>query len=171
VRHYTRLSRQNYAIDLGLFPLGSCTMKHNRASTRRSRGCPASPTSTPAAAGDGPRRAPGDQRARLLAARPHRNVRRAMSPKAGHMASCAACYASAPALEARGDMRKVVLVPESAHGTNPATAAFAGYPGREHSRERRGPRGSRRPEGEARARRRGGDDHQPETPAGCSSRT
>ena len=29
VRHYTRLSRQNYAIDLGLFPLGSCTMKHN----------------------------------------------------------------------------------------------------------------------------------------------
>ena len=37
VRHYTRLSRQNYAIDLGLFPLGSCTMKH---------GCPALPTST-----------------------------------------------------------------------------------------------------------------------------
>ena len=29
IRHYTRLSRQNYAIDLGLFPLGSCTMKHN----------------------------------------------------------------------------------------------------------------------------------------------
>ena len=46
VRHYTRLSRQNYAIDLGLFPLGSCTMKHNPRLNARSRGCPVSPTST-----------------------------------------------------------------------------------------------------------------------------
>src|SRR4051812_8371661 len=46
VRHYTRLSRQNYAIDLGLFPLGSCTMKHNPRLTRKWRGCRASPMST-----------------------------------------------------------------------------------------------------------------------------
>lgn len=39
MRHYTRLSRQNYAIDLGLFPLGSCTMKHNPRRTGSTRGC------------------------------------------------------------------------------------------------------------------------------------
>ncbi len=44
VRHYTRLSRQNYAIDLGLFPLGSCTMKHNprlneKMARRQRKGC------------------------------------------------------------------------------------------------------------------------------------
>jgi glycine dehydrogenase subunit 2 len=43
------------------------------------------------------------------------------------MANCAACSAIKAALEARGDARKVMLVPESAHGTNPATAAFCGY--------------------------------------------
>ena len=46
VRHYTRLSRQNYAIDLGLFPLGSCTMKHNPRLNEKMAGCPGSRTST-----------------------------------------------------------------------------------------------------------------------------
>ena len=44
MRHYVRLSQKNYAIDAGIYPLGSCTMKHNRASTRRWRGCRASAT-------------------------------------------------------------------------------------------------------------------------------
>ena len=46
VRHYTRLSRQNYAIDLGLFPLGSCTMKHNPRLNEKMARLPGSPTST-----------------------------------------------------------------------------------------------------------------------------
>ena len=51
----------------------------------------------------------------------------AMSPKAGAHGELCGVLAIRSALEARGDARKVVLVPESAHGTNPATAAFAGY--------------------------------------------
>jgi glycine dehydrogenase subunit 2 len=51
----------------------------------------------------------------------------AMSPKAGAHGELCGLLAIRSALEARGDKREVVLVPESAHGTNPATAAFAGY--------------------------------------------
>ena len=51
----------------------------------------------------------------------------AMSPKAGAHGELCGILCIRAALEARGDARKVVLVPESAHGTNPATAAFAGY--------------------------------------------
>ena len=46
VRHYTRLSQKNYAIDAGMYPLGSCTMKHNPRLNERWRGCPASPMCT-----------------------------------------------------------------------------------------------------------------------------
>ena len=51
----------------------------------------------------------------------------AMSPKAGAHGELCGILAIRSALEARGDAREVILVPESAHGTNPATAAFAGY--------------------------------------------
>jgi glycine dehydrogenase subunit 2 len=51
----------------------------------------------------------------------------AMSPKAGAHGELCGLLAIRSALEARGDAREVILVPESAHGTNPATAAFAGY--------------------------------------------
>jgi glycine dehydrogenase subunit 2 len=51
----------------------------------------------------------------------------AMSPKAGAHGELVRPARIRSALEARGDAREVVLVPESAHGTNPATAAFAGY--------------------------------------------
>ena len=51
----------------------------------------------------------------------------AMSPKAGAHGELCGLLCIRAALEARGDAREVVLVPESAHGTNPATAAFAGY--------------------------------------------
>ena len=51
----------------------------------------------------------------------------AMSPKAGAHGELCGLLCIRAALEARGDKRAVVLVPESAHGTNPATAAFAGY--------------------------------------------
>src|SRR3546814_1474677 len=50
-----------------------------------------------------------------------------MSPKAGAHGELCGLLAIRSALEARGDPRAVILVPESAHGTNPATAAFCGY--------------------------------------------
>ena len=47
MRHYVRLSQKNHAIDMGLYPLGSCTMKHNPRSMRKWRGCRALPIFTP----------------------------------------------------------------------------------------------------------------------------
>ena len=67
----------------------------------------------------------------------------AMSPKAGAHGELCGLLAIRAALEAQAaTRRKVILVPESAHGTNPATAAFAGYAVENHPGHRRGPRRS-----------------------------
>ncbi|WP_239805580.1 aminomethyl-transferring glycine dehydrogenase subunit GcvPB [Croceicoccus hydrothermalis] len=128
VRHYTRLSRQNYAIDLGPFPLGSCTMKHNprlNEAVARMPGFadvhPLQPMDTVQGAF-----AVIEQLAEWLVTLTGMSAV-AMSPKAGAHGELCGILAIRAALEARGDKRAVILVPESAHGTNPATAAFAGY--------------------------------------------
>jgi glycine dehydrogenase subunit 2 len=128
VRHYTRLSRQNYAIDLGLFPLGSCTMKHNpRLNEKVARmpgflDChPLQPEATVQGA-----LAVIDELAHWLIELTGMHAV-AMSPKAGAHGELCGILCIRAALEKRGDPREVILVPESAHGTNPATAAFAGY--------------------------------------------
>jgi glycine dehydrogenase subunit 2 len=128
VRHYTRLSRQNYAIDLGFFPLGSCTMKHNprlNEKIARMKGFadvhPLAPTSTT----QGALAVIHELAHWLVTLTGMKSV--AMSPKAGAHGELCGILAIRAALEARGDRRSVILVPESAHGTNPATAAFAGY--------------------------------------------
>ncbi|HYI39032.1 MAG TPA: aminomethyl-transferring glycine dehydrogenase subunit GcvPB [Allosphingosinicella sp.] len=128
VRHYTRLSRQNYAIDLGLFPLGSCTMKHNPRLCEKVARMPGfadihplQPVDTVQGALEVIARLGGW----LVELTGMHSV--AMSPKAGAHGELCGLLAIRSALEARGDAREVILVPESAHGTNPATAAFAGY--------------------------------------------
>ena len=128
VRHYTRLSRQNYAIDLGLFPLGSCTMKHNpRLNEKIARmpgflDChPLQPESTV----QGALGVINELAFWLLDLTGMYGV--AMTPKAGAHGELCGILCIRAALEKRGDPREVILVPESAHGTNPATAAFAGY--------------------------------------------
>ena len=128
VRHYTRLSRQNYAIDLGLFPLGSCTMKHNpRLNEKVARMAgfgdvhPLQPVDTV----QGALGVIAELGEWLIKLTGMHSV--AMSPKAGAHGELCGLLAIRSALEARGDAREVILVPESAHGTNPATAAFAGY--------------------------------------------
>ncbi|WP_435418562.1 aminomethyl-transferring glycine dehydrogenase subunit GcvPB [Parerythrobacter aurantius] len=128
VRHYTRLSRQNYAIDLGLFPLGSCTMKHNprlNEKVARMPGFadvhPLQPVSTV----QGALEVMNELAHWLIELTGMHGV--AMSPKAGAHGELCGILCIRAALEARGDAREVILVPESAHGTNPATAAFAGY--------------------------------------------
>ncbi|MCB2067666.1 MAG: aminotransferase class V-fold PLP-dependent enzyme, partial [Erythrobacter sp.] len=128
VRHYTRLSRQNYAIDLGLFPLGSCTMKHNPRLNEKVARMPGFADVHPLQPVDTIRGALGviNELAHwLIELTGMHGV--AMSPKAGAHGELCGMLCIRAALEARGDARKVVLVPESAHGTNPATAAFAGY--------------------------------------------
>ncbi len=128
MRHYVRLSQKNYAIDMGVYPLGSCTMKHNprlNEKTVRFAGLadihPLQPQST----------VPGaieviGQLAhwlKVLTGMPAV----AMSPKAGAHGELCGMMAITAALKARGERRQFVLVPESAHGTNPATAALLGY--------------------------------------------
>ncbi|HEY5048628.1 MAG TPA: aminomethyl-transferring glycine dehydrogenase subunit GcvPB [Rhizomicrobium sp.] len=128
VRHYVRLSRMNYSIDAGLYPLGSCTMKHNpRLNEKMARLSgfadvhPLQPQQTV-------------QGALALIAQLMRWLTTltgmpavAMSPKAGAHGELCGLLTIRAALEARADRRTRVLVPSSAHGTNPATAALAGF--------------------------------------------
>ena len=128
VRHYTRLSRQNYAIDLGLFPLGSCTMKHNPRLNEKVARLPGFADVHPLQPQEtvqGALQVVNELAFWLLDLTGMYGV--AMSPKAGAHGELCGLLCIRAALEARGDKREVVLVPESAHGTNPATAAFAGY--------------------------------------------
>ena len=128
VRHYTRLSRQNYAIDLGLFPLGSCTMKHNPRLNEKIARMPGFADVHPLQPVDTVRGALEviNELAHWLIDLTGMHAV-AMSPKAGAHGELCGILCIRAALEARGDAREVILVPESAHGTNPATAAFAGY--------------------------------------------
>ncbi len=128
VRHYTRLSRQNYAIDLGLFPLGSCTMKHNPRLNEKIARLPGFADIHPLQPKEtvqGALELINTLAFWLIDLTGMHGV--AMSPKAGAHGELCGILCIRAALEARGDARSVVLVPESAHGTNPATAAFAGY--------------------------------------------
>ena len=128
VRHYTRLSRQNYAIDLGLFPLGSCTMKHNPRLNEKVARMPGFADIHPLQPVDtvqGALKLINLLAEWLIKLTGMHSV--TMSPKAGAHGELCGLLAIRSALEARGDAREVILVPESAHGTNPATAAFAGY--------------------------------------------
>lgn len=129
VRHYTRLSRQNYAIDLGLFPLGSCTMKHNPRLNERMARLPGFADVHPLQPVDTVQGAFEviHQLAHWLTTLTGMHSV-AMSPKAGAHGELCGVLAIRAALDAKGQQaRKVLLVPESAHGTNPATAAFAGF--------------------------------------------
>jgi glycine dehydrogenase subunit 2 len=128
VRHYVRLSRMNYAIDSGLYPLGSCTMKHNPRLNEKMARLPGF----------------GD----IHPLQPEQSVQGAlqlitelmrwlttltgmpavaMSPKAGAHGELCGLLTIRTALAARGETRTRILVPSSAHGTNPATASLAGF--------------------------------------------
>jgi len=133
MRHFVRLSSKNYGIDTGLFPLGSCTMKHNPRLNEKIARLPGfadihplQPVST----------VPGalaliEHLAHYLKELTGMSAV-AMSPKAGAHGELCGMMAIKAAIEARGEgeTRRVVLVPDSAHGTNPATAALIGSPSR-----------------------------------------
>ncbi len=128
MRHYVRLSQKNYSIDAGIYPLGSCTMKHNpRLNEKMARlpGFADIHPLQPLATVPGAIELIAELGRWLLDMTGMASV--AMSPKAGAHGEACGMMAIKAALEARGDKRKTVLVPESAHGTNPATAALIGY--------------------------------------------
>ncbi len=130
MRHYVRLSQKNFGIDTGLFSLGSCTMKHNpRLNERMARlpgfgdVHPLQPVSTVQGALE-----LIDTLAHWLKTLTGMGAI-AMSPKAGAHGELCGMMAIKAAIAAKGEAetRRTVLVPESAHGTNPATAALIGF--------------------------------------------
>jgi glycine dehydrogenase subunit 2 len=128
IRHFTRLSTWNYAIDLGLYPLGSCTMKYNpriNEVVARLDGLAWAHPYQPEELSQGVM----EIMARLEAALEEITGMDAVTlqPAAGAHGELTGIQLVRAALEAQGNPRKKVLVPDSAHGTNPATVAMAGY--------------------------------------------
>ena len=130
MRHFVRLSQKNHAIDAGLYPLGSCTMKHNpRLNEKMARlpGFSDIHPLQPQASVQGALALMDDLAHWLKTLTGMPEV--ALSPKAGAHGELCGMMAIRAAIEAKGELatRTRVLVPESAHGTNPATAALLGF--------------------------------------------
>lgn len=128
VRHYTRLSTWNYGVDTGIYPLGSCTMKYNARINERvaaleglGDGHPLQPAALSQGA-LGIMRLLSDY---LLEITGMDAI--TLQPAAGAQGEMTGILLVRALLASRGDARRAVLIPDSAHGTNPATAAIAGY--------------------------------------------
>ena len=128
IRHFTRLSTWNYAIDHGMYPLGSCTMKYNpriNELVARIEGLAWAHPYQPEALAQGSM----EVMARLEAALAEISGMDAVTlqPAAGAHGELTGILLIRALLEKRGNPRKKILIPDSAHGTNPASAAIAGY--------------------------------------------
>jgi glycine dehydrogenase subunit 2 len=128
VRHYNRLSKRNFDLDTGFYPLGSCTMKHNPKLHERVAALPGHAKLHPL---QRPDRAQGalELMWRLqsalgeIAGLPHVSLH----PSAGSHGELAGVLLTRAFHEDRGEHRTKVLTPDTAHGTNPATVTMAGY--------------------------------------------
>jgi glycine dehydrogenase subunit 2 len=128
VRHYNRLSKRNFDLDTGFYPLGSCTMKHNPKLHERLAALPGHAKLHPL---QRPERAQGalELMWRLqhalgeIAGLPHVSLQ----PSAGSHGELAGVLLTRAYHKDRGDRRTKVLTPDTAHGTNPATVTMAGY--------------------------------------------
>jgi glycine cleavage system P protein (glycine dehydrogenase) subunit 2 len=127
-RHYTRLSQLNYAIDLGLYPLGSCTMKYNpkiHEKLARLPGFAEAHPLLPEEAAQGNLRLMHDLERALCSICGMDFF--TLQPAAGAQGELAGILMARAYHRDRGNPRQVVLIPDSAHGTNPASARLAGY--------------------------------------------
>ena len=128
VRHYVRLSRRNFDLDSGFYPLGSCTMKHNPRLHERVTALPGHARLHPL---QSPSRSQGalelmwnlERALGEIAGLPHVSLQ----PSAGSHGELAGVLLTRAYHEARGEHRHKVLTPDTAHGTNPATVTMAGY--------------------------------------------
>jgi len=128
VRHYNRLSRRNFDLDSGFYPLGSCTMKHNPRLNERVAALPGHARLHP---GQEPRRAQGalelmwllQESLSEICGLPHVSLQ----PSAGSHGELAGLLLTRAFHEDRGVERTKVLTPDTAHGTNPASVTMAGY--------------------------------------------
>lgn len=128
VRHFTRLSTWNYGTDTGMFPLGSCTMKYNPKINEYvariesfANAHPLAPMETVQGC-----LAVIYQTQQLLAEITGLEAV-SLQPAAGAHGELTGIMMIRALLESRGNARKKVLIPDSAHGTNPASAAICGY--------------------------------------------
>ncbi|MCC5886309.1 MAG: aminomethyl-transferring glycine dehydrogenase subunit GcvPB [Gammaproteobacteria bacterium] len=133
VRHYTNLSRQNFSIDTGFYPLGSCTMKYNPRGAHRAASLPGflgRHPLAPESLSQGILSVFFELQETLKAVTGMRGV--SLTPMAGAQGEFAGVAMIRAYHEARGDHeRQEILVPTAAHGTNPATAVMCGYKVRE----------------------------------------
>jgi glycine dehydrogenase subunit 2 len=128
IRHFTRLSTWNYAIDLGLYPLGSCTMKYNprvNELVARLEGLAWAHPYQPEELSQGALEIMARLESALLEITGMDAV--TLQPAAGAHGELTGILVIRAAHEERGNPRRRILIPDSAHGTNPATAAIAGY--------------------------------------------
>src|SRR5579871_4460293 len=128
IRHFTRLSTWNYAIDLGMYPLGSCTMKYNPRVNEFIARLDGIATEHPYQPQD---LAQGCLK--ILAALEKCLLEitgmdaATLQPAAGAQGELTGLLLIRAYLESQGNARKKVLIPDSAHGTNPASVVIAGY--------------------------------------------
>ncbi len=128
VRHFTRLSTWNYGVDSGFYPLGSCTMKYNpkvNETAARLPGLADVHPATPQHLAQGALALMYDLQTALAEISGFAAV--TVQPAAGAHGELAGMLTIRAWHEARGSARRKVLIPDTAHGTNPATASLAGY--------------------------------------------
>jgi glycine dehydrogenase subunit 2 len=128
VRHFTRLSTWNYAIDLGMFPLGSCTMKYNgrvNELVSRLEGLAEAHPYQPEALSQGALGIMKILSECLIEICGMDAI--TLQPAAGAHGEFTGILLVRAYHESNGNPRKKIIVPDSAHGTNPATAAICGY--------------------------------------------
>jgi glycine dehydrogenase subunit 2 len=128
LRHFTRLSTWNYAIDLGMYPLGSCTMKYNprvNEFVARLDGIATEHPYQPQELSQGCLKIIKLLEDCLLEITGMDSI--TLQPAAGAQGELTGLLLIRAYLEKQGNPRKKVLIPDSAHGTNPATAVIAGY--------------------------------------------
>jgi glycine dehydrogenase subunit 2 len=128
IRHFTRLSTWNYAIDLGLYPLGSCTMKYNpriNELAARVDGLAWIHPYQPDSLSQGAMEIMAELERCLIEITGMDAV--TLQPSAGAHGEFTGILLARALLQSRGNPRKKILIPDSAHGTNPATAHMAGY--------------------------------------------
>jgi glycine dehydrogenase subunit 2 len=128
VRHFTRLSQQNYCVDLGIYPLGSCTMKYNPKVNEKVAALDGFVQSHPLAPED---MVQGNLEVIKLVEDYLCEIAGmdafTLQPSAGAQGELTGMMLIHACHEARGNPRKNVLIPDSAHGTNPSSAHLCGY--------------------------------------------
>src|SRR5450759_3783471 len=128
IRHFTRISTWNYGVDTGLYPLGSCTMKYNpriNEIVARLDGLANAHPYQPEKVSQGALLILQALRKALMEICGMEAI--TLQPAAGAHGELTGILMARAYQQSKGNPRKKILIPDSAHGTNPATAAIAGY--------------------------------------------